>query len=325
MESIELLIIGIILIFFIGLTFYLVSGFNSGAQASQAQLNVLAQQILQRITQYSAYNVSRDLGLADPNAPGYISDYAVDYLAMATTQLSAQACKVFNNNSQLAQTVGDVVYMAGYGYVLPSIMGSSLNLTAIAYALFGRGYNQYDVEVRIAPLVRLAVCPNATAGGVTFTNPSSRICSYFYSQVSSQGIYVAAKGLNSQPLGTIVYTVYYCTATSCYPPYSGEAQLQPLSGTYSYAQIQLPAYASLSQVASLNAALVIYVQKVDYPYSAAFYVFNATTASLIYGAPFPSSTSTTLYLIHDADYTYPGTNTPCDRNTSQQGRQGVGG
>ncbi|MGC8974489.1 MAG: hypothetical protein ACP5KY_09890, partial [Thermoproteus sp.] len=66
----------------------------------------------------------------------------------------------------------------------------------------------------------------------------------------------------------------------------------------------------------------VYAQKVDYPYSATFYVFNATSVSLIYGAPFPGNTATRLYLIHDAGYVQPGTTTPCDR--SQQGRQPLG-
>ncbi|MGC8583699.1 MAG: hypothetical protein ACP5MH_08215, partial [Thermoproteus sp.] len=94
---------------------------------------------------------------------------------------------------------------------------------------------------------------------------------------------------------------------------------------YSYAVAQMPTYVSFTQIAGLSAALVIYAQKVDYPYSAAFYVFNATSISLIYGAPFPGTTTTTLYLIHDADYVQPGTNIPCDdRLSSAQGRQSLG-
>ncbi|MEL9991854.1 MAG: hypothetical protein QXP98_05270 [Thermoproteus sp.] len=325
MQSIELVVVGFILAFFIAVTFYMVGAMGASQQTSQAGLNVLAQQILQKITSYTAYSLSNELGIADPNTPGYVSDYIIDYLAMASPQATGlPACYVFNTNSQLASAVGQVVYWAGYGYIVPNAPSATLNLTAIARNLFGQSYKQYDVEVRITPLVRLAVCPYVvvSSGGttITFKNAWNPICNTFYSTNTQQGVYVVAKGAGSQPTGQILYTVYYCTTSYCYPPYTSSAQLQPLSGYYSYAQLQLPSYINFSQIASLNATLVIYVQKVTYPYSATFYVFNATSISLIYGAPFITSQGVTLYLIHDADYTTsPNSNVPCDGRLDSNG------
>lgn len=324
-QSIELVVVGFILAFFIAATFYMMGAMGANQQTSQADLNVLAQQILQKITSYTAYNLSNELGIADPNAPGYISDYIIDYLALASPQAAGlPACYVFNPNSQLASAVGQVVYWAGYGYVVPNAPSAALNLTAIARSLFGQSYKQYDVEVRITPLVRLAVCPYVVASSgsttVTFRNTWNPICNTFYSTNPSQGVYVVAKGAGSQPTGQVLYTVYYCTTSICYPPYTSSAQLQPLSGYYSYAQLQLPSYVDLGQVASLSAALVVFVQKVTYPYSAAYYVFNATSVSLIYGAPYISPQGATLYLIHDADYAKaPNSNVPCDGRLDSNG------
>lgn len=336
MQAVEIVVVGFILAFFVALTFYMFNSMAPRAQTAQAELNVLAQQILQRITSYSAYNLSNDIGIADPNAPGYLSDYAVDYLAMATAQLSGYpACNVWNPSSTVAQYVGDTVYMAGYGYVIPGLVNGNLNLTAIAINFFGREYGRYDVEIQIKPLVRLGVCPYVVMQnyGVTFENALSPVCAQFYSimgaGLKNGTVYLVARGAGAYPQGQVAYTVYYCTTSTCYQPYTGTAALTPLvqSGGYyySYAVAALPPYVSFSQIASLSAALVVYAQKVTYPYSAGFYVFNATSVSLIYGAPFPGSASTTLYLIHDADYVVPGSNLPCDgRLSSASGRQSLG-
>lgn len=333
MQSIEVAVVGFVIVFFIAITFYIAGALSAGSQQSgQAELNVLAQQILQRITSYSAYNLSRDIGVASPTTPGYLSDYAIDYLALASAQLSGYpACNVWNTQSTLAQYVGNTVYMAGYGYVIPTAIYATLNLTAIAKNFFGNNYNRYDVEIQIKPLVRLAICPYVVfASGLTFNNPSP-ICQQFYatySNLQNKTIYIVARGVGSYPQGQVVYNLYYCTTSTCYPPYTGTAALSPLFSSggyyYSYAAVSTPSFISYSQIAQLNAALVAYVQKVTYPYSAAFYVFNATSVSLIYGAPFPGSTSTTLYLIHDADYIYPNSNVPCDRAPTTQGRQSLG-
>lgn len=331
MQSIELAVIGFIIVFFIAITFYIVGAMSASQQQSQAELNVLAQQILQRITSYAAYNLSRDIGVANPRAPGYLNDYAIDYLALASVQLSGYpACYVWNPQSTLAQAVGNTVYMAGYGYVILNVINTALNLTSIAKSLFGEKYAKYDVEIQIKPLVRLAVCPYVNSGGVAFKN-NDPICQKFYSSynLNNGTIYIVARGVGSYPQGQVVYTLYYCTTSSCYPPYTGNVVLTPLLNDgryyYSYAAIAAtPPFVDYSQIAQLNAALVIYAQKTTYPYSASFYVFNATSVSLIYGAPFPGTTSTTLYLIHDADYVYPNSNTPCDRAPSAQGRQSLG-
>jgi len=335
-QSIELAVVGFVMVFFIAITFYVAGNLSAQPQTSQAELNVLAQQILQRITAYSAYNLSQDVGVANPGAPGYLSDYAIDYLAMASAQLSGYPmCNVWNPQSTLASTVGSAVYMAGYGYVIPNLIQGTLNLTAIARNLFGNNYNKYDVEIQIKPLVRLAVCPYVTAGGVKFMNNASSVCKQFYSaaggRLANGTVYIVARGVGSYPSGRVASTVYYCTTSQCYPPYTSTTNLNySLSQVggyyYSYAKAAMPPYVSYSQLAGLQSALVVYAQKIDYPYSAAFYVFNATSVSLIYGAPLPGPVSTTLYLIHDADYVQPGSNLPCDGrlNSNAQGRQSLG-
>ncbi|AEA12083.1 hypothetical protein TUZN_0589 [Thermoproteus uzoniensis 768-20] len=341
MQSIELVVVGFVIVFFIAITFYVAGALSAQPQAQQAELNVMAQQILQRITTYSAYNLSQDVGVADPNAPGYLSDYAIDYLAMASAQLSGYpACYMNKTQSELASTVGSTVYLVGYGYVIPNLIQGTLNLTAIARNLFGNNYNRYDVEIQIKPLVRMAICPYVTVTvsgkSVTFKNTGSPICRQFYSamgqSLTNGTVYIVARGSSANPSGNVIYTVYYCTiqqsssnsksASTCYPPYTTRTALAPLGSSpiggyyYSYAVAQMPTYVSFTQIVGgsspPSAALVIYAQKVDYPYSATFYVFNSTPVSLIYGAPFPGNTATRLYLIHDADYLQPGTTTPCD-------------
>jgi hypothetical protein len=343
-QSIELAVVGFVMVFFIAITFYVAGNLSAQPQASQAELNVLAQQILQRITAYSAYNLSQDVGVANPSAPGYLSDYAIDYLAMASAQLSGYpTCSVWNPRSTLASTVGTAVYMAGYGYVIPNLIQGTLNLTAIARNLFGNNYNKYDVEIQIKPLVRLAVCPYVTAAGVKFMNNASSVCKQFYnaagSLLANGTAYIVARGAGSYPSGRVVSTVYYCTTSQCYPPYTSTINLNySLSQVggyyYSYAKAAMPPYVSYSQLAGLQSALVVYAQKIDYPYSAAYYVFNATSVSLIYGAPLPGAVSATLYLIHDADYVQPGSNLPCDgrldvgqgnSNGQGQGNSNAGG
>ncbi|MGC8583698.1 MAG: hypothetical protein ACP5MH_08210, partial [Thermoproteus sp.] len=263
MQSIELVVVGFVIVFFIAITFYVAGALSAQPQAQQAELNVMAQQILQRITTYSAYNLSQDVGVADPNAPGYLSDYAIDYLAMASAQLSGYpACNVWNTQSTLASAVGSTVYMVGYGYVIPNLMQGALNLTAIARSFFGNSYNRYDVEIQIKPLVRMAICPYVTVTGstgtVTFKNTMSPICNQFYSamgqSLTNGTVYIVARGAASYPAGKVVYTDYYCIASSttsyCYPPYTASSTLVPLgSGPiggyyYSYAVAQMPTYVS---------------------------------------------------------------------------------
>ncbi|MGC9119197.1 MAG: hypothetical protein ACP5I3_09445, partial [Thermoproteus sp.] len=266
MQSIELVVVGFVIVFFIAITFYVAGALSSQPQAQQAELNVMAQQILQRITTYSAYNLSQDVGVANPNAPGYLSDYAIDYLAMASAQLSGYpVCEIHpqGHNSELASTVGSTVYLVGYGYVIPNPIQGALNLTAIARNFFGNSYNRYDVEIQIKPLVRMAICPyiTVTVSGksVTFKNTGSPICRQFYSamgqSLTNGTVYIVARGAASYPAGKVVYTDYYCTTSYCYqPPYTASSTLVPLgSGPiggyyYSYAVAQMPTYVSFTQI-----------------------------------------------------------------------------
>ncbi|MBP1448466.1 MAG: hypothetical protein JZD41_00380 [Thermoproteus sp.] len=337
MESIELLIVGFILIGFIALTFYMTNAFGIGQQTRQAQLNVAAQQALQRIAQYPAYNVSRDLGLADPAAPGYLNDFALELLALNGS--SFPYCGIDKNNPSstgLAQAIGaNGIYWIGYGFGMPGGYSANLNLDKIVAALFGASKNGYDVEVVVKPLIEAAICSNED--GISNANVS--LCNTFFNLAQNtlgvcqqsqglcpQGLYLVFRGTTA-PIGNqsipVFLNIYYCQQESslvCLPPMAVERQLQFFSnGSFadfwiSYANITglvdralrtnagISLSTAMSYVAQGTAGLVVYALKLSYPYAATYYTANGTYQSLIFAVPVYTSGGIKLVLAHDGDY-----------------------
>jgi len=173
LESIELVLATVLMLAFVGGTYYVfswASGF-AGQQQMQADLSAAAQSVLDRVIHHRPYNPLKELGLGLEG--GLIDDRMVALYALAAgSQPQGQSCNI--ESGALADAVGtNQATLVGRGWLYVRSQRLSLDYDAIMRSLFGSVapdgvtplYKAYDLWLVVTPLIN-ATCPIDSSGMV---------------------------------------------------------------------------------------------------------------------------------------------------------------
>jgi len=166
LESIELVLATVLMLAFVGGTYYVfywASGF-AGQQQMQADLSAAAQSVLDRVIHHRSYNPLKELGLGLEG--GLIDDRMVALYALAAgSQPQGQSCTI--QSGALANAVGtNQATLVGRGWLYVRPQRLSLDYDAVVRSFFGSVapdgvtplYKAYDLWLVVTPLVN-ATCP----------------------------------------------------------------------------------------------------------------------------------------------------------------------
>jgi hypothetical protein len=218
LESIELVLATVLMLAFVGGTYYVfywASGF-AGQQQMQADLSAAAQSVLDRVIHHRPYNPLKELGLGLEG--GLIDDRMVAFYALAAgSQPQGQSCTI--ENSALADAVGtNQATLVGRGWLYVRPQRLSLDYDAIMRSLFGSVapdgvtplYKAYDLWLVVTPLIN-ATCPIDSYGRAElrlFTTyggrPVDGQVAYTILYAKPGGVLCAKSGLQSTQNGRLV-------------------------------------------------------------------------------------------------------------------------
>ena len=217
-ESIELVVATVLMLAFVGGTYYVfswASGF-AGQQQMQADLSAAAQSVLDRVIHHRSYNPLKELGLGLES--GLVDDGAVALYALAAgSQPQGQSCDI--ENSALADAVDtDQATLVGRGWLYVRSQRFSFDYDAIMRSLFGSVapdgvtplYKAYDLWLVVTPLIN-ATCPIDGYGSAElklFTTFGGRPVDgpvvYMILYVKRGGVLCAKSGIQSTLNGRLV-------------------------------------------------------------------------------------------------------------------------
>ena len=283
-ESIELVLAVVLMMAFVGGTYYVfswASGF-AGQQQMQADLSAAAQSVLDRVIHHRSYNPLKELGLGLEG--GLIDDGAVALYALAAgSQPPGQSCDI--ENSTLAYAVDtDQATLVGRGWLYVRPQRLSLDYDAIMRSLFGSAapdgvtplYKAYDLWLVVTPLIN-ATCPidsNGRSELNLFTSyggrPVDGQVAYMILYAKPGGVLCAKSGLQSTQNGRLV--VLWNQPLVCD---DGSTELpDPARGT-----------------------VAVIFEKLARP-SAVCYNTTGTSRPFVYGFVLPTESGPRLYMAH---------------------------
>jgi hypothetical protein len=218
LESIELVLATVLMLAFVGGTYYVfywASGFV-GQQQMQADLSAAAQSVLDRVIHHRSYNPLKELGLGLES--GLVDDGAVALYALAAgSQPQGQSCAI--QSGALADAVGtNQATLVGRGWLYVRPQRLSLDYDAIMRSLFGSVapdgvtplYKAYDLWLVVTPLIN-ATCPIDSYGRAElrlFTTyggrPVDGPVAYTILYARRGGVLCAKSGLQSTLNGRLV-------------------------------------------------------------------------------------------------------------------------
>jgi hypothetical protein len=218
LESIELVLATVLMLAFVGGTYYVfywASGFV-GQQQMQADLSAAAQSVLDRVIHHRSYNPLKELGLGLES--GLVDDGAVALYALAAgSQPQGQSCTI--QSGALADAVGtNQATLVGRGWLYVRSQRLSLDYDAIMRSLFGSVapdgvtplYKAYDLWLVVTPLIN-ATCPIDSYGRAElrlFTTyggrPVDGPVAYTILYARRGGVLCAKSGLQSTQNGRLV-------------------------------------------------------------------------------------------------------------------------
>ena len=218
LESIELVLATVLMLAFVGGTYYVfywASGF-AGQQQMQADLSAAAQSVLDRVIHHRSYNPLKELGLG--LGGGLIDDRVVVLYTLATgSQPPGLSCTIVSG--ALANAVDtNQATLVGRMWLYARPQRLSLDYDAVMRSLFGSVapdgvtplYKAYDLWLVVTPLIK-ATCPIDMYGRSElrlFTTygerPVDGRVAYMILYVRSDGVLCAKSGLQSTLNGRLV-------------------------------------------------------------------------------------------------------------------------
>ena len=286
LESIELVLAIVLMLAFVGGTYYVfywASGF-AGQQQMQADLSAAAQSVLDRVIHHRSYNHLKELGLGLEG--GLIDDRMVALYALAAgSQPQGQSCNI--KSGALANAVGtNQATLVGRGWLYVRPQRLSLDYDAIMRSLFGSVapdgvtplYKAYDLWLVVTPLIN-ATCPIDSYGRAElklFTTyggrPVDGKIAYMILYAKPGGVLCAKSGLQSTQNGRLVVPwnqQLLCDDGSTVVP-------NPATGT-----------------------VAVIFEKLERP-STVCYNTTGRSRPFVYGFVLPTESGPTLYMAHDA-------------------------
>jgi len=295
LESIELVLAIVLMLAFVGGTYYVfywASGF-AGQQQMQADLSAAAQSVLDRVIHHRPYNPLKELGLGLEG--GLIDDRVVVLYTLATgSQPPGQSCTIVSGALANAVDTSQAT-LVGRMWLYARPQRLSLDYDAIMRSLFGSVapdgvtplYKAYDLWLVVTPLIS-ATCPIDEYGWSElriFTTyggrPVDGRIAYMILYVRPDGVLCAKSGLQSTLNGRLV--VPWTQPLVCD---DGSTVVPDPTGTGHL----------IGDKPDMYAVAVIF-EKLDQP-STVCYNTTARGGPHVYGLVLPTEYGLTLYVAH---------------------------